>query len=157
VGKIEYVEKTKQEIDLVEPLWEKLTEHHKARSQHFKHLYDQYKWEGRKNELLGKSKNGALRIDLAKDGDTGKYIGYCVSTVSENKTGEIESIYIESEYRKQGIGDHFMKKALKWMDGHAVERRVIAVAAGNEEAFGFYSRYGFYPRVSILIRAETKE
>jgi ribosomal protein S18 acetylase RimI-like enzyme len=156
MGKIEYATKTKKDIDIVEPLWEKLTAHHKARSLHFKNLYDQYKWEGRKNELLGKSKNGALRIDMAKDGNTGINIGYCVSTVSENKTGEIESIFIEKAYRKMGIGANFLNKALKWMDSHAVERRVIAVAAGNEEAFGFYAKFGFYPRVSILIRTDTK-
>ena len=101
---------------------------------------------------MEKSKNGAILVNIAKVGNT--LIGYCVTTVAENKAGEIESIFIEKQYRRRGIGDHFMKTALDWMDAHAATRKVIAVAAGNEEAFGFYQKYGFCPRVSILIQKE---
>ena len=96
-----------------------------------------------------------MRIDLARDIKTDKLIGYCVSTVNQDKQGEIESIYIEKDYRRRGIGGNFMKKALAWMDGLSVTKRVIGVAAGNEEAFPFYARYGFYPRVTILKQVEA--
>jgi diamine N-acetyltransferase len=36
------------------------------------------------------------------------------------------------------------------MDEHGAERKIIGVAVGNEEAFGFYEKFGFYPRVTIL-------
>ncbi len=77
-------------------------------------------WEIRKKELLEKSRNGAIRVDLARDKNTGVLVGYCVSTVSEKRQGEIESIYIEEDYRRSGIGDNLMKKALSWMDEHSV-------------------------------------
>jgi ribosomal protein S18 acetylase RimI-like enzyme len=145
---IEYIETDENGLDLVAPLWRKLVEHHKIRSEHFKGHFDRMTWEKRKKGLLDKSRNGAVLVNIARDGNSP--IGYCVSTVSGDKAGEIESIFIEERYRRCGIGDHFMKEALSWMQDHAVTRKSIAVAAGNEEAFGFYSRYGFYPVVSVL-------
>ncbi len=143
---------------MVAPLWKKLKEHHKARAlKVFVEYYNRMTWDLRKKELLEKSRNGAMRIDLAKDKDTGKLVGYCVSTISEKKQGEIESIFIEEGYRRAGIGDNFMKKVLSWMDGQSVNRKVVAVAAGNEEVFGFYGKYHFYPRLSILMQVDTKE
>ena len=111
-------------------------------------------WETRKTGLLEKAKTGALLVALAKEKDT--LIGYCVSSVNNEKQGEVESIYIEKKYRKCGIGDHFMKTALKWMDDQGVQRKIVGVAVGNEEAFGFYEKYGFYPRVTVLRHINLK-
>lgn len=119
-------------LESVGPLWEKLRIHHKVRSLNFAEHFDKMTWEKRKNELLDKCRNGAMRIDLAKDANTGKLIGYCVSTINEKKQGELESILIEEGYRRLGIGGNFMKKALSWMKGQSATRKVVAVAAGNE-------------------------
>jgi ribosomal protein S18 acetylase RimI-like enzyme len=155
---IEYTETDKQGLDLINPLWQKLIQHHKERAlKVFSKHFDRMTFDQRKKEFLEKSRNGAIRIDLARDGKTQALVGYCVSTVSEKKQGEIESIYIEDGYRRCGIGDNLMKRALSWIDSHAVTRKVIGVAVGNEEVFEFYSRYNFYPRVSILEQVETKE
>ena len=43
-----------------------------------------------------------------------------------------------------------MKKALAWMDEKGAVKKVVAVAAGNEQAFNFYERYGFVPRKTVL-------
>ena len=48
-----------------------------------------------------------------------------------------------------------MKKALGWMDGLSVTKRIIGVAVGNEEAFAFYAQYRFFPRVTILRQVDT--
>ena len=117
-----------QKLDLVAPLWQKLIIHHKLRSQYFREHFDMMTWEKRKRELLEKSKNGAMLVDLAKDAKTGAIVGYCVSTINANKHGEIESIFIEEIYRRQDIGDNFIKRALDWFDKHSITRRVIAVS-----------------------------
>jgi GNAT superfamily N-acetyltransferase len=156
--KIEYIETDRHGLDSIGFLWEKLNEHHRVRSLHFIEHFDRMTWDVRKKELLEKSVNGSMRVDIAKDVKTGKYIGYCISTVNAAKMGEIESIFIEKDYRRQGIGDNFMKKALQWMDGLSVTKRIIGVAAGNEEAFPFYAGYNFYPGVTIMRQPEiTKE
>jgi ribosomal protein S18 acetylase RimI-like enzyme len=154
--KIKYLEKDKTGLDIIQLLWEKLKEHHKARSVHFKNHFAKITWETRKTQILEKTQGGALFVHLAKDSDTDKIVGYCVTSIDDKKVGEIESIFIESKYRRAGIGDYFMKRSLEWMDAHTVSRKVIAVAAGNEEVFGFYARFNFYPRVNILVQPDKK-
>ncbi|MFC1952917.1 GNAT family N-acetyltransferase [Chloroflexota bacterium] len=90
-----------------------------------------------------------LHISLAHDENTGILVGYCVSTVTENK-GEIDSIFIDPEYRKNGIGNSLMQRALNWMNNNSVTRKTLNVGAGNDEVFEFYSRYRFYPYRIIL-------
>jgi diamine N-acetyltransferase len=156
-GTISFTQRGVEGLDSIADLWWKLTIHHKERAPEvFKSLYDKYVFEGRKKQIIDKARSGDILVVLATDKNTGKLVGYCVSTVSEKNEGELDSIYIEKEYRKKHIGNHFMKTALKWMDDHRVNRKIIGVAVGNEEAFGFYQKYGFYPRVHILQQADTK-
>jgi ribosomal protein S18 acetylase RimI-like enzyme len=155
--KIEYLEKDKSGLDLVAPLWEKLKEHHRVRSTHFKEQFVKMSWTMRRKEILDKAHNGAILVHLAKDSNMNNLVGYCVTSIDDKNVGEIETIFIEAEYRRAGIGATFMKRALKWMDSKSVTRKVIAVAAGNEEAFGFYAKYNFYPRASILMQTEVKK
>jgi ribosomal protein S18 acetylase RimI-like enzyme len=152
---IEYIETGEQGLELIKPLWLKLNELHKKLSPHNATHFHGMTFERRKADLLKKSAGGTLHIDLARDGETKELIGYCVTTINTEKHGEIESIYIESDYRRNGIGDMLMKKALNWLEEQSVTRRIIAVAAGNEDVFEFYQRYGFYPRATILEQAES--
>jgi ribosomal protein S18 acetylase RimI-like enzyme len=156
--KIEYTATDEQGLDLVGPLWQKLLEHHKARSpKYFRRHNSGITFDLRKKQLLEKSEKGYLRIDIARDTNTGELVGYCISSVSGNGQGEIDSIYIESEYRRSGIGDNLTKRALGWMDELSVTKKIVVVGVGNEEVFPFYSRYGFYPRNIILEQVETEE
>jgi diamine N-acetyltransferase len=152
---IEYIETDQSGLDSIGFLWEKLNEHHRIRSHYYAGHFTRMTFEIRKKGLLEKAQKGQLRIDIAKDKQTENVIGYCISSITEDKQGEIESIFIESDYRRQNIGDVFMKKALKWMNSFSVAKIIIEVGAGNEEVFGFYARYNFYPRVTILSQPET--
>jgi ribosomal protein S18 acetylase RimI-like enzyme len=134
---ITYTVTDAENIDIIRPLWKKLIVHHQERVRHFK-------------RLLEHAKTGTLRIDLAHDADKGKVVGYCVSTIDDKKQGEIESICVEPSYRRSGIAGNLMEKALKWMDEMSVEKKILVVAAGNEEVFAFYEEHGFYPRGTIL-------
>ncbi len=141
-----------RELDLIGPLWEKLKEHHVSRAhspdqaEHFARMT----FDARKKGLLEKARKGTLRLDLALDSERNQIIGYCVSTVSEEMQGEIESIFVEADYRRQGVGGSLMQQTLKWMDSLRVAHRIIGVAVGNEEVLGFYARYNFYPTTLIL-------
>ncbi len=155
--KIEYTETDQQGLDLIGTLWEELNEHHKLLSPNFKSHYDKMTFKMRKKELLEKSEKGMMRIDLATDVNTGTLVGYCVSTVSGDRQGEIESIYIATDYRRSGIGDTLMKRALHWMDDLSVTKNKLEVTVGNEEVFTFYKRYSFHPRSTILWQVEPRE
>jgi diamine N-acetyltransferase len=153
VATIEYTGTDENDIDLIRPLWEQLREHHRVRSINFARHYETTTFEYRKSDLLYKTKDGLMHIDLAKDPASGRYVGYCISSIvmdHDEKAGEIDSIFVDRAYRLGGIGDTLMKKALGWIDLQGVDVKKVSVGAGNEEVFPFYARYGFYIRTTTL-------
>jgi len=150
---IEYFEGNEELLDQIELLWMKLNEHHQAVTKHFGESFSTFTFERRKSVLLDKVRGDSIKVDLAKDTVSGELVGYCLSTIVKTKfglEGEIESIYIEPDYRGLSIADCFMKNALRWMDEREVEKRIVVVAYGNENVFGFYEKYGFFPRTTVL-------
>jgi [ribosomal protein S5]-alanine N-acetyltransferase len=148
---IEYLEKNQNDLDIIRPLWDKLNAHHITVSKYFKDTRAVTTFDMRKKQLMEKSYQGALRIDLARDAVTKEYIGYCVTSVDPEKQGEIESIYVEKDYRLSGIGDSLMTRALAWLETVTVKKTILGVAEGNEGVFAFYRRHNFYPRVTVLM------
>ncbi|HOX34479.1 MAG TPA: GNAT family N-acetyltransferase [Methanoregulaceae archaeon] len=138
------------EIDLVRPLWEQLNNHHRTNARAFRDLYRQWSFEDRKVYFSQVAAAGALRIELAYDSLSCRYIGYCVSSLSPEKNGEIESIFVEHPFRQRGIGTTLLKQALAWLDANASIRNRVSVADGNEDAFPFYREFGFFPRMTVL-------
>lgn len=149
---IEYDEISACDLDIVGPLWEKLRKHQQVRSQHFAQHYASRTWKARRGELLEKARTGALHIDLAKDLDSGEVVAYCVSTVSSDGKGCLESIFVEPSYRANKVGDNLMRRALDWMSDKQATTIVLVVGVGNEAVLSFYSRYNFRPRSIILQR-----
>ena len=111
----------------------------------------------RKTALLKKVVSGELRVDIARDVTTGQNVGYCVRSVDEEKTGEIESIFVVSNYRGLGIGDSLMKTALTWMDKKGAVAKIVEVAVENEQVLDFYNRYGFCTRKTVLKQIEKDQ
>jgi diamine N-acetyltransferase len=144
-------------LDDIAPLWEQLNVHHLECSPDFKHYYRAMTFEKRRKVLLQKAADGEMRVDVAVDEKAGRRVGYCVSSVDENKTGEIESIFVVNEYRGLGIGASLLKTALVWMSAKGAEKKVVSVGAGNEQSFGFYERYGFRLRKTVLEQTENKK
>jgi|AGTN01.2.fsa_nt_gi hypothetical protein len=52
---VKYVELGPESIDLIQPLWEGLNEHHLVRSSNFRGHYEQMTFEARKKDLLKRS------------------------------------------------------------------------------------------------------
>lgn len=147
---IEYIEGNQDLLDLVGPLWEKLNKHHEGNSIDFAEKFSKFNFTMRKEKLLEKAKSGSMKIYLARDNN--KNIGYCISTITDDNNGEVESLYIEPDYRGYKIGEYFMNCSLKWMDEKGVNTKKIGVAAGNENVFNFYKKFGFHPSVTILVQ-----
>ncbi len=146
---IRYEEGGAETLDLIGPLWEELNEHHRLLSPHFADAIARMTFAARRESLVAKAARGRLRLDLARC-DHDELAGYCVSSIEPPGIGEIESLYVRPAYRRRKIGDGLMKRALAWMDEHQIQTRNIGVAAGNDQAFAFYARYGFHPRCTIL-------
>ena len=131
----------------------KTAAHHARKSPHFAADIAQRIWAKRRASLLAAAAGGGhLLVDLASAAASGPPDGYCVATIAADGTGEINSIFIAESLRGRGIGDALMLRCLAWMDDHAVQSRKLDVAAGNEEVFGFYAQYGFFPMRTVLVQ-----
>jgi ribosomal protein S18 acetylase RimI-like enzyme len=145
---ITYITGADELLDNIQSLWEGLNKHHELVSPHFNGDFQNYTFTQRKAELLKKNQNGRFRIDIAwADGHA---VGYIIAAIHEGGVGEIESIFIQDEYRGQGIGNELMRRVLEWMDNARVHQKIVDVAVGNEGAFDFYAQFGFFPRITIL-------
>jgi ribosomal protein S18 acetylase RimI-like enzyme len=140
----------KEGLDLIQPLWEKLNDHHKNQTSDFKEHYKNFTFQERKEVLLNKALEGDMYICLAEDEESGTLLGYIVTTISQGNEGEIDSIYVEEEYRLMGIGDALMQRSIKWMDEKNIKTKKVAVATYNQAAISFYERYGFRRRSVTL-------
>ena len=145
---VEYISGKAELLERVRPLWQKLSAHHHEHSKDFKEHFEKMTFDIRRESFLQKAKNGDLLVVLASA--EGKDVGFCVSTVDEHKIGEVESLYLETNYRKMGIGERLLGDSLKWLDTSKAKRKIIGVAAGNEEVLPFYEKFGFKIRTLIL-------
>jgi len=146
-----------EDIDIVAPLWEKLNKHHEKISRHFGYDYPDRNWINRKNELLREAADGKIRIDLARDNDNERVVGYCISSIKREGMGEIDSIFVEPDYRRNGIGDNLINSALQWLKSKATKKIIVQVLVGNEEAHPFYNRHGFFPRTTVMMQIDEND
>jgi diamine N-acetyltransferase len=137
-------------LDNIAPLWDKLRNHHLERTRNFAWHYQSQTFANRKEALFHKTKNGKIRVELVNDRETGTLVGYCISSITDDRIGELESMFVEACCRSMGVGQQLVKSSLDWMTEEKVTIRRVVVNAGNEEVLGFYRRFGFYPRSQTL-------
>ncbi|MDD3306838.1 MAG: GNAT family N-acetyltransferase [Acetobacterium sp.] len=87
---------------------------------------------------------------MAVDQETAKNVGYCISRIEFSGDAEMESLYVLENYRGMGLGEKLLSNAIAWMDEMGAHSKTVSVAVGNEKAFSFYERFGFYPRKTLL-------
>ena len=132
------------EMSTIKVLWEGLNAHHHLRSTNFKHFYETFTFEKRIESL---KKRDRLITYVAYD--KGESIGYCIASV-DDLAGEIDSIYIQAQYRRTGIGTELITRALQWLENQDCETIRIGIAQGNEVALDFYRKFGFSERMVVM-------
>lgn len=146
-----------EEIELIRPLWEQLNAHHHEKATRFRLCYGKMTFGDRKSWFCRLHESGEVRVDLALDQGSGRFIGYCVSSVTAEKTGEIESLFVHPGYRSAGTGTALVTRGLAWMDDRGALRKRVSVADGNEDSWAFYERFGFYPRMTVLEQIDDRD
>ena len=152
-----FIETGSFDLDLIQPLWEKLNDHHRKQKSDFQEHYENFTFSERAEVLLKKSNAGDMHIGLVKDKYSEKLVAYCITTISGEGEGEIDSIYVEKEFQGQGLGDELMKCSLGWLDENSVKKKTVKVSVGNQKALSFYERYGFRPRSITLEHVSSHE
>lgn len=148
---VSMLDKDISEIEIIKPLWEKLNAIHLDKSIFFKSKYEKFTFEKR-IESFNKETGKVIKIAVLFDSEKEKYIGYCISSIEE-KQGEIESIFIEKEYRKFGLGDKLMSNALMWFHENSIKDIQIGVVYANDDVLPFYQKYGFNISSYVLKRS----
>lgn len=141
--KVDYKKLELGEIYLLSNLWQKLIYHLLDNSERHKDYFEKRKFNERIKPFIEKVHNGEYLIEVAYDVDTNEDIGYCFSSINEQKVGEIDSIYIDKRYRGLSIGDYFMRSALHFFETYNADKMVLSVSEGNERVMSFYKKYGF--------------
>ncbi|EQD50910.1 GCN5-related N-acetyltransferase domain protein, partial [mine drainage metagenome] len=67
---------------------------------------------------------------------------YLLRTHQKQGVGIIEELYIYGDYRGKGIGKELVKKALDYLDKHAIVA-VVTTGGEMEDAQKFYEAIGF--------------
>lgn len=116
-----------------------------------------FNFEPRKQELLTKAASGNIRVELVSTAADASDIAYCISTVSTNGCGEIDSMFVEETFRSRGIGSELVRRALDWLESAGATSKVVTVAHANEEALAFYKRFGFQPRTVLLQQSRVEK
>ena len=147
--RVDYIFTDGKDLKLISPLRLKQWQYHNRRSKYFGGLFLGLDIDEVNQRLIAKA-SGGLLVDLAKDAETGNLVGYCLTSINAERQGEVESIYLEPEYRHQYIGDKLMKRALDWMEKRAVKRKILVVGAGNEEVIAFYRHHNFEVRSIVM-------
>lgn len=156
MGNVTYVSGNESLIDRISPLWEELNRLHLSLSPYFRDYYQTLTFEDRQRSIQQRAYGGEIRVDLALD-DSGQPIGYCVASIDRWLTGEIESIFVNPQNRRQGIGTILMAKALDWLKVKGAKKNIISVAVGNEQVYVFYEQFGFFPRRTLLEQKKPVE
>jgi diamine N-acetyltransferase len=133
-----------QEVSEIQPLWEKLNKLHHEKSTFFKSHFERFRFDERIALLSGKDE---FAVFVAKQSDVS--MGYCIASVVRD-AGEIDSIFIDTPFRQQGVGHALMDAAESWLASKQVTKMTIDVAEGNESVIGFYKARGFLPRMIVL-------
>lgn len=158
VSEFSYCEVGVEGLTEIQPLWTKLNAEHAAMSRPFRAEIAQRTFASRRTELLMKGHSGGLWVEVVRavTEDAGA-VAYCLCTLSPEGVGEIDSIFVEENFRGRGIGAELMRRALAWLDERNAGAKMVSVLYENAEAIEFYRRFGFHPRTVLLLEAVRDE
>jgi ribosomal protein S18 acetylase RimI-like enzyme len=124
----------------------KMVDFHRSLDNYYKPLSA---YKNLEKELAGElADKNSLFLVIEKDN---KIIGYFRGSIepapayaSPKKIGVIYDIYVQKEYRKQGVGEALMKEILEWFQSKNIKNIELSVDARNNNAINFWKKFGFF-------------
>lgn len=93
----------------------------------------------------------------------GRLVGYALAVIVDvipdmfvqENSGFLADIYVEDEFRRQGVGRALVAAVTEWLSGHGIRSFEWHVAEHNEAGLRFWESLGGR-RVMTRMRAETE-
>ena len=88
----------------------------------------------------------------------GRLIGFLLGSSSQEARrvkalyGQLDSMFLESAWRGQGIGRQLVEEFLLWCKRRRVRSIAVIAATQNKDALGLYRHFGFEPSYTALER-----
>lgn len=140
---------TLADVEIIGQLWHKLASyHHELDNNLPKPAENGHEIYAR--QLAGRLADSHTRILVAEDEKTGQVIGFVLGVVVdlvpdmfEQKTGGfLADIYVDTDYRKQGIGKQLVNALIEWFKEQNITYMQWNVSAMNTNARQFWQRLG---------------
>jgi GNAT superfamily N-acetyltransferase len=138
------------ELDLLEPLWNALREHHSSVTPHLGAPRPRREsWQRRRGQYEGWLVESEAFILLAER--QGRPVGYAMVCVREGsptwplseRAGELETLSVLPSERGGGTGTALLEAVRKELEGRGVTEVSLHAVATNNDAIRFYERHGF--------------
>ena len=96
-------------------------------------------------EFKKENKEGAVKVIAEKDGNTlGRvYLYFIYNDLHKEPYGLLEDLYVEPDYRKQGLGGDLTKKAIEIAKEKGCYKILGTSRYARKEVHRFYKRLGF--------------
>lgn len=134
-----YKDIMEEKIDCVKDLWEKNRLYHKENSNDFSTDYDALSFNERMKVLFNKSKMRKITI---VENEEKQVVAYCMSIISETKSSEIATLYVDENYRRAGIGKKLLQLHIKWFEENNIIDVGVEVLHNNFSAISLYENIG---------------
>lgn len=145
--RFQFVQHGCEGLHLIEPLWREQKTYHAALPWPFAFQMAVAEFAQRTHALRDKAKGGRMVVELVLDRpNANRPVAYCVSSVSSDGVGEIDSLFVTADLRGQGLGKRLTENALEWMRHLQPKRTIVIVATANESAIEFYRQANFESR-----------
>ena len=102
---------------------------------------------------LMKSENNVVYVAL----DNNCVVGFATCSVNRyapiwerEKYGSIDTLAVESSYRRKGIGEQMLTKIYEWFDAQDIDRIELSLAMKNQVARSFWRKHGFQENILHL-------
>ena len=138
-----------EQLDVVEPLWKSLQEHHAELEEVPDVRALDASWKRRRAQYERWLREGTAYLLVASDGDHA--VGYLMLRLGDGpstweigeRAGEVETLAVLPEARSSGVGEALMRAAIEVADANGVRALGVGVVHSNEAAIRFYERAGF--------------
>jgi ribosomal protein S18 acetylase RimI-like enzyme len=151
------------ELDLIEPLWNALREHHSSLAPELGAPRSrEASWRRRRREYEGWLADPDAFVLLAERGE--QRVGYAMVKVRDGsatwplseRAGEIETLSVLPSARGHGIGTALLEAVREELALHGITELSLHVMPTNKHAIRFYERHGF-ETYALWVRTAGKD